>query len=80
MMKDKVKLVFQGTNLRNLSGESNKFWEGWTHGTNFVAHWGAIGTDGQIRTWSFKSTFEAVARLREKVNEKLGKGYQLIQA
>ena len=54
MMKEKVRLELVGANPKNLSGESNKFWEGWTHGTNFLAHWGANGTDGQIRSWSFK--------------------------
>lgn len=80
MMKEKVRLELVGANPKNLSGESNKFWEGWTHGTNFLAHWGANGTDGQIRSWSFKSAFEAVAKLREKMDEKLRKGYRLVGA
>jgi predicted DNA-binding WGR domain protein len=77
-MKDKVKLQLVGENPKNVSGESNKFWTGWTHGTNFLAHWGAIGTDGQIRSWSFKSEYEAEAKLDEKVYEKRRKGYERV--
>jgi len=73
----KIKLEKVGFNSRNKSGHSSKFWTGWTHGTNFVAHWGRIGTDGQIRSWSCGSKYSADAKLQEKVNSKLAKGYAI---
>jgi len=73
----KIELEFVGTNHNNVSGESNKFWSGWTHGTNFVAHWGKIGTDGQIRSWKCSTPSAAHAKLQDKVDEKCRKGYRV---
>lgn len=71
----KIELKMVGFNANNKSGSSNKFWSGWTHGTNFIAHWGRRGTPGQIRSWSCQSAGAATAKLQDKVASKLAKGY-----
>ena len=75
--KEKIKLEYAGTNYNNVSGESQKFWHGWTHGTNFIAHWGRIGTDGQMRSWKCSTPSAAHAKLQDKVDSKLSKGYRV---
>ena len=73
----KVELEYVGTNYKNVSCESKKFWYGWTHGTNFVAHWGRIGTDGQMRSWKMSSASAAHAKMQDKIDSKLAKGYRV---
>ena len=75
-IKTKVKLEKVGYSDTNKSGHTSKFWHGWTHGTNFIAHWGRIGTDGQIRSWNCGSISAADAKLQTKVDSKLAKGYR----
>jgi len=73
-----IRLELRGFNPNNKSGESKKYWEGWTHGSNFVAHWGRIGTDGQVRSWNCGSSFSAESKMREKVASKQSKGYVVV--
>jgi len=73
--ESKVSLKKVGYSEKNKSGYTSKFWNTWTHGKNLVCQWGKIGTDGQIRTWSFHSAYAATAKMYDKVDSKLRKGY-----
>jgi len=72
---DAVKLQKVGFSTKNKSGHTNKFWNCWTHGRNFVAAWGKNGTDGQIRTWSMASAGQAMQKMNEMIQSKLAKNY-----
>lgn len=70
--------------LANTIGTSDKVWTGWVEPQNpsrrggpwiFKASWGRRGTKGQSGNWFFPSYAAAVARLEQKVGEKIGKGY-----
>jgi predicted DNA-binding WGR domain protein len=65
----------QVTRLEYVKGSSSKFWEGWVSGTTFHARWGRIGKTGQSGSWEYASESDALARLNQKVSEKLRKGY-----
>ena len=58
-----------------VNDEHSKYWECSVKGTNFVVHYGRIGTDGQESVKEFESKDEAKEYLEKKVLEKTKDGY-----
>lgn len=74
-----VYLEFVGTNYDNVSGKSNKFWEGavFKRGSEFlfVRRWGKYGKKGQLKEQTFYSVWSARDALYELKRKKRDKGY-----
>lgn len=58
------------------SNGHNKFWTIAVHGKHVVKHWGAIGTEGQKKTWEYNSPNEAQRQAALMTNAKRAGGYQ----
>ena len=75
-------LILTRVELQNITDIHNKRWIGevkYTDGLfNVVCEWGKIGAKLQSVTKNFLSKQEASSFLREKMNEKIIKGYKLI--
>jgi uncharacterized protein (TIGR02996 family) len=61
-------------------GSSSKFWSIELDGKSFTATWGRIGTAGQSKKQTFKSTAEAKTAHDKLINEKRKKGYSEIKS
>jgi predicted DNA-binding WGR domain protein len=74
-----VYLEFVGTNDKNVSGKSNKFWEAavFARGARFVfvRRWGKYGKKGQLKEQEHYSTWSAQDALLEVKQKKRAKGY-----
>lgn len=57
-------------------GNSHKFWEVETKGTDVTVRFGRVGTSGQSKTKSFPSTESANAYAAKQVDAKTAKGYR----
>ncbi len=58
-----------------VGGNSSKFWEVRTRGTDVLTSYGRIGSTGQTSCKSFKTEDAASAHAEKLVREKTGKGY-----
>ncbi|WP_038093998.1 WGR domain-containing protein [Acidihalobacter prosperus] len=54
---------------------SDKFWAVLVRNSTCYVFWGANGTKGQVKTYSFSSPYKADVYARAKVDEKTRKGY-----
>lgn len=74
-----VYLEFVGENDENVSGKSNKFWEGAIferdQGYVLVRRWGKYGKKGQVKEQFFYGRYEAKQELRKLKHKKRDKGY-----
>lgn len=62
--------------LRDPSTNSNKFWEINVTGKILVRRWGRIGTEGQVRTENFNSSFSADVEAAALIRSKMREGYK----
>ena len=62
-----------------VNDEHSKYWECSVKGTNFVVHYGRIGSDGQESVKEFESKTEANEYLEKKVAEKTKEGYEEVR-
>jgi hypothetical protein len=78
-------LFFMGRNDANRSGVSWKVWQITRSGRTVTARWGPALVIGrkirpvgalQSKSWTFKSTREAIEELKLRLEHKLGQGYQ----
>lgn len=60
-------------------GGSNKFWEIFLYEKEFTTRWGAIGSEGQCSTKTWKDHAETLKEHGKIIKEKLAKGYKEIQ-
>lgn len=74
-----VYLEYVGANESNVSGKSNKFWEGavFKRGSKFifVRRWGKYGAKGQTKEKVFHSEWRAEDELNHVARSKRDKGY-----
>lgn len=75
-----VYLEYVGENYDNVSGKSNKFWEGATFALPggrhvFVRRWGKYGAKGQTKEQTFYSSSRAEDELLKVARSKRDKGY-----
>lgn len=59
-----------------IGGTSRKFWECERRGSTVTVRWGRVGTPGQTKTFNFDNDVHAIVFARNKISEKLGKGYR----
>lgn len=71
-----VHLEYIGHNPDNKSGESDKFWQGWTVGNDFYFRFGARGTKGTVKSKTFASPYLAKSALAKKEREKRRDNYK----
>ena len=60
-------------------GNSNKFWEISSAGTEVTVRFGRIGTDGQSQTKSFPHQAAAAKHVETLIKQKTGKGYSEVK-
>jgi predicted DNA-binding WGR domain protein len=75
-----IYLEFVGANDNNVSGKSNKFWEGAVFKLApkrfvFVRRWGKYGSKGQIKEQMCYSEWRAEDALNDVARKKRDKGY-----
>lgn len=58
-----------------VGGNSDKFWEIESHGTEVTVRFGRNGTDGQSNTKTFSDEAAAQKHAEKQIAEKVGKGY-----
>jgi len=63
-----------------IGGTSKKYWHVTVDGSELVVSFGRIGTAGQLKRRSFASETMARHEAEKLIREKLGKGYQEVQA
>lgn len=59
-----------------VGGTSKKFWECERKGNSVTVRFGRIGTPGQTKTHNFPDEYAAIKFARNKISEKLDKGYR----
>lgn len=72
--------MIQGPILINSDGTSNKFWT-YTIDAEYSVHtkWGRVGSKGLSKTFKFNYLSEAESYAQARVDEKIGKGYNIVQ-
>lgn len=61
-----------------VEGNHNKYWECDVVGSDFLTHWGKIGTGGNWTTKNFSDGMSANEYMRKIQEEKITKGYVYI--
>lgn len=74
--QDHVMLHMSGSNPKNKSGVSHKFWEAWVDDSSIYIHFGKIGTEGRTDELPCISNAQARADLADRVRKQRKKGYE----
>jgi len=74
--KQKTRLEFVGSNWKNQSGHSSKFYEVTVDGTKVTIRYGKLGSHGQSKTTDQGGEYSAKAFASSQIAKKKKKGYK----